>query len=91
MGVTTVARQCSLCEAHCGILVTIDSDAGQDEATDRVVRIEGNPQDVLSRGYICPKATAMGGCTTILIGCARRCAASVAPLSRSGGTRRSAR
>ncbi len=61
MSVTTVARQCSLCEAHCGILVTVDSHAGQDQATDRVVRIEGNPQDVLSRGYICPKATAMGG------------------------------
>ena len=28
---------------------------------DRVTRIEGNPDDVLSHGYICPKATAMGG------------------------------
>lgn len=61
MSATTVARQCSLCEAHCGILVTVDSDAGEAQATDRVVRIEGNPQDVLSGGYICPKATAMGG------------------------------
>ena len=49
----TVARQCTLCEAHCGILVTVDHD--------RVTRIEGNPDDVLSKGYICPKATAMGG------------------------------
>lgn len=49
----TVARQCTLCEAHCGILVTV-----QDA---QVTRIEGNRDDVLSRGYICPKATAMGG------------------------------
>lgn len=49
----TVARQCTLCEAHCGILVTVEND--------RVTRIEGNPLDVMSRGYICPKATAMGG------------------------------
>lgn len=51
--VTTTARQCTLCEAHCGILVTVDAET--------VTRIEGNPQDVLSHGYICPKATAMGG------------------------------
>ncbi|MGM7644776.1 molybdopterin oxidoreductase family protein [Nocardia sp. JW2] len=49
----TIARQCTLCEAHCGILVTVRED--------RVTRIEGNPDDVLSQGYICPKATAMGG------------------------------
>ncbi|WP_280367995.1 molybdopterin-dependent oxidoreductase [Nocardia wallacei] len=48
-----VARQCTLCEAHCGILVTVEGD--------QVARIEGNPEDVLSQGYICPKATAMGG------------------------------
>ncbi|WP_433603023.1 molybdopterin oxidoreductase family protein [Nocardia sp. CA-135953] len=53
MGATTVARQCTLCEAHCGILVTVEDD--------QVTRIEGNPDDVLSQGYICPKATAMGG------------------------------
>ncbi|WP_420751478.1 molybdopterin-dependent oxidoreductase [Rhodococcus sp. O3] len=49
----TVARQCTLCEAHCGIRVTVDHD--------RVTRIEGDPDDVLSRGYICPKATALAG------------------------------
>lgn len=49
----TIARQCTLCEAQCGILVTTHGD--------QVTRIEGNPDDVLSHGYICPKATAMGG------------------------------
>ncbi|MGW4478695.1 molybdopterin-dependent oxidoreductase [Rhodococcus triatomae] len=47
----TVARQCTLCEAHCGVLVTVENAA--------ITRIEGNPADVLSHGYICPKATAM--------------------------------
>ncbi|TCJ95506.1 molybdopterin oxidoreductase family protein [Nocardia alba] len=53
MNSTTTARQCTLCEAHCGILVTVEDS--------RVTRVEGNPDDVLSKGYICPKATAMGG------------------------------
>ncbi|MFD6452407.1 molybdopterin oxidoreductase family protein [Nocardia sp. NPDC060220] len=53
MDSTTIARQCTLCEAHCGILVTVEDS--------RVTRVEGNPDDVLSKGYICPKATAMGG------------------------------
>ncbi|MBF6175363.1 molybdopterin oxidoreductase family protein [Nocardia blacklockiae] len=53
MSTRIVARQCTLCEAHCGILVTVEGD--------EVTRIEGNPEDVLSQGYICPKATAMGG------------------------------
>lgn len=49
----THISQCTLCEAHCGIHVTVTDD--------RVSRIAGNPDDVLSKGYICPKATAMGG------------------------------
>ncbi|RMI31403.1 molybdopterin-dependent oxidoreductase [Nocardia stercoris] len=53
MGSKTVRRQCTLCEAHCGIIVTVENT--------QVTRIEGNPDDVLSKGYICPKATAMGG------------------------------
>jgi anaerobic selenocysteine-containing dehydrogenase len=49
---TTHICQCTLCEAHCGIHVTVTDG--------RVSRIEGNPDDVFSKGYICPKATAMG-------------------------------
>lgn len=49
----TVNRQCTLCEAHCGIRVTTTGD--------RVTFIEGDPDDVMSRGYICPKATALAG------------------------------
>jgi len=47
----TVYRQCTLCEAHCGIQVEVEDE--------RVVRISGDPDDVLSRGYICPKAAAL--------------------------------
>src|SRR5207302_6686207 len=48
---TTVFCQCTLCEAHCGIAVEV-SDG-------RVLRIAGDPDDVMSRGYICPKAAAL--------------------------------
>ncbi|MDP2345896.1 MAG: molybdopterin-dependent oxidoreductase [Deltaproteobacteria bacterium] len=44
-------RTCNLCEAMCGILVEVE---GGD-----VVSIKGDPDDVLSRGHICPKATAL--------------------------------
>ena len=50
------ARKCSanarFCEAHCGIRVEIG-------AGDQVLRIDGDPDDVLSHGYICPKATTL--------------------------------
>ncbi|ADG80188.1 molybdopterin-dependent oxidoreductase [Tsukamurella paurometabola] len=54
MPTTTRPTHCCLCEAHCGILVTTDEN-------DQVTRITGDPDDILSKGYICPKATAMGG------------------------------
>ena len=47
----TIYRQCTLCEAHCGIQVEVEGE--------RVLRISGDPDDVLSRGYICPKAAAL--------------------------------
>lgn len=47
----TVHRQCTLCEAHCGIDVEVEGD--------RVLRITGDRDDPISRGYICPKAAAL--------------------------------
>lgn len=47
----TVFAQCTLCEAHCGIKVEVDGE--------RVLRISGDPDDVMSHGYICPKAAAL--------------------------------
>ncbi|MFO0714795.1 MAG: molybdopterin-dependent oxidoreductase [Sandaracinus sp.] len=43
---------CTLCEAACGIVVETDGE--------RVVSIRGDHDDPASRGYVCPKAHAMG-------------------------------
>lgn len=48
-------RSCSICEASCGIRVLADREAR------RVLRIEGNADDPISRGHVCPKVTAMQG------------------------------
>jgi anaerobic selenocysteine-containing dehydrogenase len=44
---------CNLCEAICGLELTIDT------ATNDVVSIKGSPTDPLSRGYICPKGVSL--------------------------------
>ncbi|HRK36777.1 MAG TPA: molybdopterin-dependent oxidoreductase [Burkholderiaceae bacterium] len=44
-------RICPLCEACCGLEIKTDGD--------KVVSIRGHEADVLSRGYICPKAVAL--------------------------------
>ena len=49
---TVHKRTCSLCEAMCGLHVTVEND--------RVTKIRPNPDDVWSRGYICPKGTTLG-------------------------------
>ena len=45
-----VHRTCSLCEAHCGVSVEVDALAS------RVLSVRGDPDDPMSRGYLCPKA-----------------------------------
>jgi anaerobic selenocysteine-containing dehydrogenase len=50
-GVRTAYRTCPLCEAGCGLEVTV---------RDReVVRIRGDRDDVFSHGYICPKGSTL--------------------------------
>ncbi len=44
-------RTCPLCEACCGLELTVEAD--------RVTRVRGNPDDVFSRGFICPKGAAL--------------------------------
>ena len=44
-------RICPLCEACCGLEIKVNSG--------KVVSIRGHEADVLSRGYICPKAVAL--------------------------------
>ncbi|MAG32157.1 MAG: molybdopterin oxidoreductase [Deltaproteobacteria bacterium] len=48
----TVRSYCRICIAACGVLVDVEGD--------RVVRVKGDPNHPLSRGYTCPKGRAMG-------------------------------
>ena len=43
---------CRICNAMCGIIVTVDGDT--------VVRVRGDDDHPLSRGYTCPKGRALG-------------------------------
>ena len=42
---------CPLCEATCGLVVGVDDG--------RIQSVRGDEKDVLSRGYVCPKASAL--------------------------------
>ena len=44
-------RSCNLCEATCGVAIDVEGD--------RVTGIRGDADDPFSRGYLCPKATAL--------------------------------
>ncbi len=46
-----VYRTCPLCEATCGLEITLTAD--------KVSRIRGDRDDVFSRGFICPKGTTL--------------------------------
>jgi anaerobic selenocysteine-containing dehydrogenase len=49
--VTASFRTCPLCEATCGL--AIEHDAGA------VTKVRGDPDDVLSHGFLCPKGVAL--------------------------------
>ncbi|HEY6463615.1 MAG TPA: molybdopterin-dependent oxidoreductase, partial [Polyangiaceae bacterium] len=48
---TTSHATCMLCEAMCGLTLTVEDG--------RATRVEGDRDDPLSRGHICPKALAL--------------------------------
>src|SRR5581483_6749423 len=50
-GTRTAYRTCPLCEAGCGLEITLRGDD--------VVRIRGDRDDVFSHGYICPKGSTL--------------------------------
>ena len=52
----TAYRTCPLCEASCGLEITLRpaGDGGEE-----VVRIRGDRDDVFSKGYICPKGSTL--------------------------------
>ena len=47
----THRRTCHICEANCGVIVTAE---GRD-----ILSIKGDPDNAMSRGHVCPKATAI--------------------------------
>lgn len=47
-----VHRHCTLCEAQCGLELTVEDN--------RVVSVRGDKDDPLSAGYICPKGASIG-------------------------------
>lgn len=49
----TVLRTCPLCDSVCGLRITLDDD-------DRVRKVEGDADDPLSKGFICPKGASLG-------------------------------
>ena len=49
--IKTHYRTCNLCEAMCGIVITYQNK--------HIISIKGDKEDTLSRGHICPKATAL--------------------------------
>ncbi len=52
MAKTTHLRTCPLCEAMCGLEITVDGDD--------VALIRADRDDVWSKGYLCPKGTTLG-------------------------------
>ncbi|MEU8631187.1 molybdopterin oxidoreductase family protein [Amycolatopsis sp. NPDC048633] len=50
---TTAHVTCPLCEATCGLEVTLDENQ-------QVTRVRGDEHDVFSKGYICPKGASLG-------------------------------
>ncbi|MGI8633227.1 MAG: molybdopterin oxidoreductase family protein [Solirubrobacterales bacterium] len=49
---TTTYRTCPLCEATCGLEITL--------AGDRITKVRGDDADVFSHGFICPKGASLG-------------------------------
>lgn len=61
---TTHYRACHLCEALCGVEIKVESQVEKapgsgNGVTGKVTSIKGDNNDPLSKGYICPKATAL--------------------------------
>ncbi|MFG2399776.1 molybdopterin oxidoreductase family protein [Streptomyces lydicus] len=48
----TALRICPLCEATCGLTVTVDGD--------RITAARGDRDDVFSKGFVCPKGVSLG-------------------------------
>ena len=52
----TALRTCPLCEAGCGLEITLRTRA---DGSEEVARIRGDREDVFSHGFICPKGSTL--------------------------------
>ena len=52
----TAYRTCPLCEAGCGLEITVRT---SDDGSEAVQRIRGDRDDVFSHGFICPKGSTL--------------------------------
>ncbi|MEX2292306.1 MAG: molybdopterin oxidoreductase family protein [Acidimicrobiales bacterium] len=52
----TALRTCPLCEAGCGLEISLRP---REDGTEEVVRIRGDREDVFSHGFICPKGSTL--------------------------------
>jgi anaerobic selenocysteine-containing dehydrogenase len=52
-GLSRHLRKCPICEAGCGVVVTVDA------ARRKVIEVRGDEHDPLSRGFVCPKSQGM--------------------------------
>jgi len=55
----TAFRTCPLCEAGCGLEISVEIAKKGDRTEERVTRIRGDMNDVFSHGYICPKGSTL--------------------------------
>ncbi len=55
-GTRIAIRTCPLCEAGCGLEITLNPPG----SADTVKRIRGDRDDVFSKGFICPKGSTLG-------------------------------
>ena len=55
-GERTAFRTCPLCEATCGLEITLRR---RDNGAEEVARIRGDREDVFSHGFICPKGSTL--------------------------------
>jgi len=54
-GSETITRSCPICEACCGLRLEVD------RTNKKILSVRGDDEDPRSRGYVCPKATAVKG------------------------------
>ena len=50
--IETVYRSCPTCEASCGLVLEVDRE------NKKIVSVKGDPDDTMSRGYVCAKSQA---------------------------------